>query len=298
MGCIVRPRRAQSSVCRSPPQLGTLRTRRATPPVAAMPSLRRVFSLCLLHAALAGCYTGEGSGVVAARFYDVADFTQIALSGEGQVTVVPGAFRVAASAEDNVLPTIRVSRQGERLLLRRDIDWIDGIRPTVPIEFRVSMPALTAVRVSGSGSVLLGAMASEALTLAVGGSGAMRLAGVEANAIALDVSGGGRLDGVDVRAGTLRAVVAGAGRVGLSGEAAQSVVRVSGSGLFRGLQLRSGKADVEVEGAGQALVWAEQELVARVGGKARLAYRGSPSVQSTLVREGELVRVLSAAPAP
>ena len=68
---------------------------------------------CLLALALlAGCYADEGSGDIALETYPVDGFTEVVLHGAGQATIVPGEYRVAASADSDVLPTVRVERRG------------------------------------------------------------------------------------------------------------------------------------------------------------------------------------------
>lgn len=241
-----------------------------------------------LLAVLAGCYTGEGSGVVAVRSYPVDGFTGISLDGDGDATVVAGPYAVSVSAEDNVLPSIRVERRGDRLVLGRDSDWIDGIRPTVPIEFRISMPRLDAAGVSGGATLRISGVRTGQLALRVSGGGEIALADARADEIALDVDAAGILRGSDLDAQRLRVAVGGAGRVSVGGAAAHSEVAVRGSGVYRASELDSASAAVEVEGAGQALVRVADALAARVSGKGRLGYFGAPQVDGTVVRAGRL----------
>ena len=258
--------------------------------------IERVLAMPLLLS-LAACFTGEGSGRLALETYPVRDFRVVALSSEGAVTITRGDFAVSASAEDNVLPTVLVERHGHRLVLGRDVDVIDGIRPTVPIEFRVTMPTLDGVAVSGSGSVAVrGVDAAAALQLEIVGAGAIDLAQVRASAVVIDIRGAGRLSAVGLQALGLRCTVGGSGRVSLAGAAETIVVAVSGASLFRGSQLRASSARVDVTGAGQAVVWAEDSLQARADGNGRVLYRGAPTVQQTTQREGELVALRMSLP--
>ena len=257
--------------------------------------MRRV-PLLLLLGLTAGCYTGQGSGEVALQSYDVTGFTGIALSSQGNVTVLPGDFAVTASADDNVLPSLTVQRRGETLLLGREADWIDGVRPTVPIRFTVHAPALKAVSISGSGSVAVRGIRTTAIEFSISGSGALDLADVRAERLVVNVNGSGTVfaTGIDVAEFTVE--LRGAARAVVNGVATLANVDVAGSALYRGADLRSRKAVVAVGGAAQAFVWADEELDARINAAGRLGYRGNPAVEQTIQRDGESFTLPTPAP--
>ena len=236
---------------------------------------------------LVGCYGGDASGVVAVRHYAVRDFTALAVSSDGMVRVVPGEFAVSVSGETNVLPTVRVERHGDTLVLARAVDWIDGVRPTVSIEYRVSMPTLRRLQVSGPGTVAVrGMQSSSGLKLEATGSGEIRAWDVAAEEIELTATAAGAVSMANVRASRVRCSIRGSSRVLMDGAAATLVLEASGSGLYRGSYLRAATVKATLNGAGQALVWAQEKLEAQVGGRGRLRYRGAPVVASTVARGG------------
>ena len=249
----------------------------------------RALAVVALASVLAGCFTSEGSGELALKQYPAAGFTSVTLISEGEVTITPGDFAVFVSAEDNILPSVVVAQEGERLILGRDVDPIDGIRATRPIEFRVSMPLLNGVRVSSAGSVAVrGVSGAGALTLAVSGGGVVDAANVASALVAIEVDGAGRVFASGVQAQVLRCDVGGSGSVSIAGEAEDVLLRVGGSGAYRGSDLRSSSADVDVTGAGQALVWAEHRLDARVDGNGSVIYRGEPKPSVFAQRDGQV----------
>ena len=195
------------------------------------------------------------------------------------------------SAEDDVLPTVYVQRRGETLVIGRDVDLIDGIRATLPIDVRVAMPALDGVSVSGSGSVAVrgGGFEETALQLEITGAGSIDLAEMRAPALAIEMSGAGRLNATGLEARDVQATVRGAGQVALAGVAETTTVLVSGASLFRASELRALKANVDVTGAGQVAVWAEDALQVRIDGSGRVLYRGAPTIRQTVQRDGQLV---------
>lgn len=240
--------------------------------------------------AVAGCFGNDAEGVVAFRQHPVAaPFTAVALNGEGELTIAPGEHALAISAEADVLPSVRVEVVGETLVLGRDVDWFDGLRATVPIQFRVTMPRLAAVSVAGAGSALVRGLAGDDVRLAVAGGGRADAVGLEAVGLIVSAEGAGTVRIAAVRAETMRCTLRGSARVTASGVAQRAEVDVSGGGLYRGAGLRAEAVAVEVTGAGQAFVWAEAQLQASVAGIGRIHYRGSPAIERSLQRQGQLL---------
>ena len=249
----------------------------------------------LLALILAGCYTGEGSGRVVVERFDVGEFTEVVLNGDGRVVIAPGAHGVSVSAEDDIVPSLNVAADGETLVLQREVDWIDGIRPTVPIEFRVTMPVLEGVRVSGSAVATVRGMAfGDEAALVSSGAAAIDAAPVGCRHLVAEVDGAGEILASGVTATTFRGVVGGSGRMTVMGEADQVDVDVDGSGLYRGSNLRGSSTSASVSGVGQAFVWADRRLEAEVGGNGRLVYRGEPTIDSR-VREDDRIVALDPA---
>lgn len=254
-------------------------------------------------AALAGCFSGEGSGQLAFKAFPVADFDAVTLASEGSVTITQGDFAVFASAEDNVLPSLRAIRTsgdggaGNVLMLRRDVDVIDGVRAELPIEFHVSMPVLAEARVSGRGAMAIrGVAVHSPLRLGAKGSSVVDIVGLAADQVAVDASGAAAVTVADLRARHLECAISGSAHVSIAGSARELALGVRGSGVFRSARLRIVAAEVRVHGAGQAFVWVEEGLVAEVGGNGRLAYRGQPTVRQTLQRDGRIAPLADLGP--
>ena len=256
---------------------------------------RHRISLALLALTLTGCYTGEGSGRVVVEHFDVGEFTEMVLNGDGKLIIASGEHAVSVSAEDDVLPSLDVSVDGKTLVLQREVDWIDGIRPTVPIEFRVTMPVLEGVRVSGSAAATVRGVAfGDDAMLSTSGAGSIDAAPVVCGRLVVEVDGAGEILVTGVDAATFQGVVSGLGRITAMGTANEVDVDVSGSGIYRGSDLRGSSMRVDVSGVGQALVWAERRLDADVGGEGRVLYRGDPVIEGR-GRAGDRVVAMDAA---
>lgn len=240
--------------------------------------------------ALAGCFGNDAQGVVALRQQAVAaPFTAVALNGEGELMIAAGEHALAISAEADVLPSVRVEVVGETLVLGRDVDWFEGLRTTVPIQFRVTMPRLEAISVAGAGSALVRGLGGDTVRLAVSGGGEADAVEVAAKRLVVEAEGAGVVRVAAVRAETMRCTLRGSAQATVSGAAERAEVDVSGGGLYRGAGLRAEVVAVEVTGAGQAFVWAEGQLQASVAGIGRIHFRGAPAIEQSLQRQGQLL---------
>ena len=144
----------------------------------------------LLAASLAGAngVGEEGSGTLVTERLALSGFTGIEVAGSWQVTVRPGPYDVQVTVDDNVIDDLRVEVRGDALHF--------GLRPQVrlrrvTLRAQVTMPALDAVGVSGSGEATFSEFESPALRIRVTGSGDVEGSGITVDALAAGISGSG-----------------------------------------------------------------------------------------------------------
>jgi Putative auto-transporter adhesin, head GIN domain len=175
---------------------------------------------------LAGCGV-RGSGVMATQTRDVSGFSEISLSGSGEVLVEQtGRESLTIEAEDNLLPLLETYVDGDTLVLRTRPDT--SISPTRTIRYRITVARLDAARISGSGSLRAAGLDSDRFTTSISGSGSMTLAG-KAKAIDLSISGSGSYDAADLVSQTGRVSISGSGS-GVVNTSEELEVAISGSG--------------------------------------------------------------------
>ena len=198
---------------------------------------------------LTGCSVVSGSGQVKSEVREVSGFTGIELSGEGEVTIEQGeAESLTVEAEDNVLPVLTSEVNGSVLRL--------GTRPRTtlmtrnPIRYRVQLPNLTSISLSGSGSV-----SAENL---------------QVNALQVDISGSGTMS--------------------LAGSADEQDVEMSGSGRYDAAGLRSRSVTLEISGSGNAAVAASERLRVDISGSGTVTYSGDPTVDQSVSGSGRLIK--------
>jgi hypothetical protein len=209
-----------------------------------------------------------GSGDVRTEELSVAPFTELELVGSATVIVERGERqRVEVEAQPNILDILETRTSGDRLILGETTGV--GYTPSEPVTFRVTVPRLEEVEVSGSGEVSLPDARADRMVVRVSGSGTISLSGA-----------------VD----DLRVAIDGSGSVTASGSAKELRVDVSGSGSFEGVELSVEDADVRVSGSGSAAVKASGRLEADVSGSGSIAYVGEPAELETSIEGSGSIR--------
>ncbi len=190
----------------------------------------------------------SGSGTVITEPRTVPSFSNVSLSGSGQVILEQtGKESLTVTTDDNLLPYIRTEVKGNTLELGFT-DSMTNLRPTHNIDFR-----LTARTLEG-----------------------------------LDISGSGRVDAKGLTPGHLTIGISGSGEVSADGTVDDLGLTISGSGSYRGEHMRSKRATIDISGSGGALVAASEQLKADVSGSGSIEYVGDPQVSQHLSGSGSV----------
>jgi hypothetical protein len=199
---------------------------------------------------------------------------------------------------------IRTEASGSNLRV-----WIDGnVRTQNPIRVSYTVPALSQVRASGSGRLVVNDLNGGPLSVSKSGSGSAELSGrvsnldmqasgsgtIIANALqsgsaTLSVSGSGRINLGQVDADTLTASVSGSGDVQASGRVRSLNARVNGSGGANLAGVTSDSADLVANGSGDISVRVRNSVVAHSSGSGRITVYGNPAQRNV---SGKNVHVL------
>jgi len=244
--------------------------------MAAKKPLSIPLALLLLVASFAVARAGESTD----KQFDVSGFTRIALKGSSHLQVVQGdRFEVVATGAAEAMPYAKAELHGDTLELSVEDDkksWFGVVTVSwdPEVEYRVTLPVLEAIKVTGSGEALAGTLESETLDLRVTGSGLIRVDKVAAEKLSTSVTGSGDLlvgtalvvDGRasitgsgDLRlenfAGeSLSASIKGSGDMLVGGRVAELQISLMGSGDFVGRNLRADSAGGSVMGSGDIVL--------------------------------------------
>ena len=208
--------------------------------------------------------TVAGSGHVTTETRPVSNFDAVTFAGFGDLTIIQGdSESLTIQAEDNILPHITTRVTNGTLVIGFDSQYgSDEIRPTQPIKFNLALKNLSALELSGAGSVQSTSLKTEQLSIRVSGAGNIKIDNLEASGLTTTLSGAGNLN--------------------LGGHAANVDSRLTGLGSFQAGNLKSKSAKITVSGAGSATLAAEESLDVTLSGVGSVEYYGSPKVSQRI----------------
>ncbi len=228
-----------------------------------------VFALATTACAgsLIGGSTVKGSGNVKTEVRQVSGFSAVKLSGIGSLEIAQtGTEGLSISAEDNLLPLINANVQGGVLDIH--IQPNTNLQPTQPIIYLLSVKDLTAISLSGAGSVTTQQFKTTALTVDLSGAGDVNLTGLQL--------------------GGLTSKLSGAGNLLVGGTTTSQDVTSSGVGSYKADQLASTTAKVSLSGVGNATVRVANALDVTISGVGSITYYGNPTVTQHITGIGKV----------
>ena len=165
------------------------------------------------------------------RKFIVTGFDEIEVSGPFDVVVNVGkGASVRAAGDSKDLDRLKIEVVGGELRIgSKERRWTDWSR-SEPTKVWVTVPALKAVSLAGSGDVQVDRIKGDAFTASIAGSGDLSIAAVAVTSASFSIAGSGDL----VAAGSCRTAkvsIAGSGDVNIGGLRCQSLsANIAGSG--------------------------------------------------------------------
>lgn len=242
----------------------------------------------MLAAAIGGVYADivRGNGQVESERRSVPGFTSVSVSGSGTLRVHRGRQRVEIMTDSNILPYVTTSVSGGELTI--GFKPFTSIMNSTKLQFDVSLPELTAVRISGSGDAYVDAFKGSSFKAFVTGSGAIK-ADLEYKAIALNCSGSGGFDAT-VKASRLDLRCSGSGAAYIKGAADRAEVALTGSGALGARNFSVADARVVISGSGEAEIKVAKSLDAVLSGSGSVKYWGSPEMSQRVSGSGRITK--------
>ena len=238
-----------------------------------------------------GLQTVTGSGSVVTQTREVKGFSSVELGGWGNLLIEVGETEsLRIEAEENLLEYIETEVQDGELVIRHRSRVL--LRPTVAINYYLTVRELDTIRVSGAGNVDVPKMTASRFSLQITGAGVVDIEGVEAQRLDIDITGAGNVDVEVLNADYLDVDISGAGdlRIG-EGEVREQEIGVSGGGNYNAKDLQSADAEVRLSGLGNAVVRSSDNLKVSISGAGSVQYVGDPSVEKTVSGVGKVERI-------
>ena len=184
------------------------------------------------------------------RDFALTGFAGVEVAGPDDVNIRRGdAFSIQARGPQAELDTLDVRVDGQTLYIGRKREGFSLGGRHKGVEFTITLPALRAVKLTGSGSIEADRVDGDKVDAAVTGSGDLKIGTLTAKAVDMRVSGsgdieidGGSVDNADIG-------VTGSGDVDADGLTINAVdISITGSGSVDARA--TGKADIGIMGSG------------------------------------------------
>jgi hypothetical protein len=213
----------------------------------------------------------EGSGNIISEAREVSSFTDIILSGAGDLTITQGeGHALTVRTDDNLMAYVKTEVVGDTLVLSfTDEARNKNLQPTQGWNYEITIEELEDLGISGAGAITSDSLQGDKLTITISGSGDIRLS--------------------DLRVEDLNLNIAGMGEVEMIGEAAQQRYTISGAGDVDAGDLQGEDVNVAIQGTGNITVWASEFLQVMIAGTGDVSYYGSPEVIQTILGLGNVI---------
>ncbi|MGV8083777.1 MAG: head GIN domain-containing protein [Coriobacteriia bacterium] len=218
---------------------------------------------------LGGCVRGSGTIVTEDR--QVGDVSRVELRGSGRLEITQGSTTsLTIEADDNLMRYLTTENQNGTLVISVRSGGIPflPVDPSRQIIYRLTVPSLSSVTLSGSGDIV----APE----------------FEADSLEVNISGSGTLSLTDFAADRFVYKLSGSGRATLSGKVGDEDITISGSGRLEAGDLEASNVSIDINGSGRAIVWATDQLNVNISGSGRVEYYGSPQVSQQVSGSGQI----------
>lgn len=197
----------------------------------------------------------KGSGHTATENRKVKAFNEIEVSGAFKVNLVQdSSYKVAISADDNILKLIETDISGSKLKITIDAK---SVCTDNPITITIGIRDLKAIKISGA--VEIGSAAK-----------------INTGDLNLDLSGASKIN-LDVNATNVSTKGSGINEVVLKGQAASHRVDFNGSGKLKALDFIVAKYEIETTGEADCEINVLSDLSVHTTGAATVRYKGTPS---------------------
>ena len=223
--------------------------------------------------ALAACSAGHSesrdAGPPGTLTFAVGNFDSVSLEGSDDVRVVRGpATSVVASGSENVLDKLDIRVEGSTLKVgRKRQRWGMNWNSDKGAVVTVTVPAINAAGVAGSGDMSVDRADGEAFDASVAGSGSLQLASLAVKRAKLSIAGSG-----DLR---------------VAGESETSDFSVAGSGDIDAGKLSSRRADISIGGSGGVKASASESAAISIAGSGDATVTGTDKCAVSKVGSGE-----------
>ena len=213
--------------------------------------------------------TQTGSGKVVEENRVITNFTDITLSGIGDLIIEQGDSEgLKIEAEDNLIQYLRVEVNKGKLVI--GVQPGITLHPTKPITYHLKVKSIEAINLTGNGSIETAGLSGRRIKIVMGGSGRIKILNLDANAVDVTLSGSGDIE--------------------LAGKMQDQVVILSGAGSYKAPELQTSTAKITISGSGSAFVQSLDQLTVDISGSGVVHYKDNPEIKQNITGSGQIVQ--------
>ncbi|WP_213955893.1 head GIN domain-containing protein [Variovorax sp. dw_954] len=233
-------------------------------PVRRLPRAVALAAACIT--VIAATFSGPAKAETESR--NVADFDEVVFAVAGEVSIDQGAGEsLSIEAEPKVLRKITAEVRDRRLVIGLSPGKVETQQP---IRMKLGVRNLRAFESRTTGTIGIGALRGDTLSLVLAGGGSIRVERLE-NARSLDVR------------------ISGSGEVTIGGgKVTAQKLSITGNGSYSAPRLASEQADVTISGNGEVQLAASATLAVRISGIGNVRYHGDPAVTRSVQGIGSI----------
>ena len=230
-----------------------------------------VTGLSIMMLLISSCKKIVGDGPIETESRTETGYSGIDLRMQGTVYYTQDSvYKIELSAQRNILDEIYTYVSDNKLVIKVR----DGVRlkSHEPIKAMVTAPALTALRISGSGDIIT-------------------TNAFPRNDINLDVSGSGSITIAEINAGYGDANISGSGNIQVNnGTIGEEKLKISGSGNIELSNVSATKASTTTSGSGDIKLKVSDYLNVTISGSGSVLYVGNPLIDTHISGSGKVLR--------
>jgi hypothetical protein len=216
-----------------------------------------IFAVIISFAFACNAQHVKGNKTVVTQARNVSAFTQLDISGVGDVTIKQGDREgVTITTDENLQSYIETVNEGSNLYVRTKEH---ASISSTELKIEITVKDLTEMKVSGTGEI----KTTSPLTL---------------DSLTCKTSGTGNL-ALDFNCRKLNLKISGAGNVKLNGKGDEVDIHMSGAGNLDAFDFVANKLTAELSGMGNAELNAQTELSIDASGMGNITYKGNASVK-------------------
>jgi len=243
-----------------------------------------VASLLIVAACGKSAIRIKGNGNVSSETRALSTFNMAENEGAFDVYIIQDSVsEVTIEAESNLITYIRTEVQGGVL----SIYTKENLKTTYPIKLYIHTPDINSVKLSGSGLIDLGSVATENMEVVLSGSGDI-LGSVNAGHVEVGINGSGSAN-MNLTCSDIQTSISGSGDMYFIGQATTAYFNISGSGSIRAYELELQNCYADISGSGDMFVNVSGLLDVKISGSGSIHYINYPEIVTNISGSGSII---------